>query len=95
MAPLLKTKRGASEAGVEVKLSPIKAEITEPGSESRRFQTLNSTWECVGPGSEIKEPHTSISFFNQGFRPPYTGLDDSLGALEAQGYEVVGRQTKH
>lgn len=88
---LVEDKKGRFRSGVEVKSSPIKAEITEPGSAIRRFQTLNSTWECVGPGSEIKEPHTSIPFFNQGVRPPYMDLHELLDALEAQGYDVIGR----
>jgi len=92
---LLEDKKGRFRSGVEVKSSPIESEITEPGSESRVFQTLNSVWECVGDGVEIDEPHTSIPFFNQGVRPPYTDVLETLDALEAKGYEIVGRQTKH
>lgn len=92
---LIEDKKGRFMSGVEVKSSPIESEVTEPGSESRVFQTLNSSWECVGKGVEIDEPHTSIPFFNQGVRPPYTDLLEALDALEVKGYEIVGRQTKH
>ena len=91
---LIEDKKGRFRSGVEVKSSPIESEVTEPGSESRVFQTLNSIWECVGKGVEIDEPHTSIPFFNQGVRPPYTDLLKALGALEVKGYEIVDRQTK-
>jgi len=91
---LIEDRKGRFRSGVEVKSSPIEAEITERSSESRVFQTLNSVWECVGPGLEIDEPHTSIPFFNQGVRPPYTEVHETLAALEAQGYDVVGRHLK-
>lgn len=92
---LIDDRKGSFPIGAEVKSSPIETEITESDSENRRFQTLNSVWECVGKGMEINEPHTSIPFFNQGVRPPYTELNQMLDALEERGYTIEGRETKH
>ncbi|RCW75219.1 hypothetical protein DET61_101214 [Marinobacter nauticus] len=81
-------------SGVECKSSAIEAEITAPGANSRVFQTQNSLWECVGDGREVHEPHTAIPLFNQGVRPPYTDVLESVAALEAEGYTVVDSEPK-
>lgn len=85
----VKDNKGRFFAGAECKSSPVEEEITVPTSEPRIFKTLNSTWECVGLGTEYDAPHTAIPLFNAGVRPPYDSELEAIAGLEEKGY-VVG-----
>ena len=83
---VVRDNKGRFHAGSECKSSPIDVEVTEADSKTRVFRTLNSVWECIGPGAEIDVPHTAIPLFNQGVKPPYSTVLEAMSELEAGGY---------